>query len=156
MRAAPQVQKDGPRTNEDIRVRDVQLIDHTGVNRGTVPTHEAIALARDNGRPAVREEPLHFFTSGGLGTVLAMAAVSLVLFQPLLGAGALSGGQLLPLGSFDSLWRNVGWGRSKVTAIRSGWWSRTRLSSIDVKPNTALVTWPDAVVRSVGNAWNAR
>ena len=68
------------------------------------------ALARDNGRPAVREEPIHFFTSGGMGTVLAMAAVALVLFQPLLGADAIAGGQLLPLGSFDSLWRNVGWG----------------------------------------------
>ncbi|WP_375388531.1 glycosyltransferase [uncultured Amnibacterium sp.] len=68
------------------------------------------ALARDNSRPAVREEPVHFFTSGGMGTVLAMAAVSLVLLQPLLGADALSGGQLLPLGDLHSLWRSVGWG----------------------------------------------
>ena len=38
----------------------------------------------------------------------------------------------------------------------SGWWSRRRLISIDVKPNTALVTCPDAVARSVGSAKNAR
>ncbi len=30
------------------------------------------------------------------------------------------------------------------------------LISIDVKPNTALVTWPEAVARSVGSAKNAR
>ncbi|MBW4042235.1 MAG: glycosyltransferase [Acidobacteria bacterium] len=68
------------------------------------------ALARDNGKQPNREESLHFFTSGGMATVLTMLAVSVVLFQPLFGAEALSGGQLLPLGSFDSLWRNVGWG----------------------------------------------
>ena len=40
--------------------------------------------------------------------------------------------------------------------MASGLWSRTRLMSIDVKPNTALVTCPDAVARSVGRAKNAR
>lgn len=73
-------------------------------------TRHRRGLARENGRPVVRQEPIHFFTGGGFGTVLGVAAVSVVLFQPLLGASALSGGQLLPLGSFDSLWRNVGWG----------------------------------------------
>jgi GT2 family glycosyltransferase len=68
------------------------------------------ALARDNGKQPNREESLHFFTSGGMATVLTMLAVSVVLFQPLFGAAALSGGQLLPLGTFDSLWRNIGWG----------------------------------------------
>jgi translation initiation factor IF-3 len=57
MRAAPAVQKDGPRTNEDIRIREVQLIDHTGANRGTVPTQEALALARDNGLDLVEISP---------------------------------------------------------------------------------------------------
>jgi hypothetical protein len=28
--------------------------------------------------------------------------------------------------------------------------------SIEVKPKTALVTWPDAVAMSVGRAWKAR
>ena len=53
-------------------------------------------------------------------------------------------------------WRNVFWGRSKVTMTCSGRWSRTRFNSIEVKPNTALVTWPEAVVMSVGRAKNAR
>ena len=44
MRAPPPVQKDGPRVNEEIRVREVQLIDHTGHNHG--PTDIQIALAR--------------------------------------------------------------------------------------------------------------
>ena len=57
MRAAPAVQKDGPRTNDDIRVREVQLIDHTGVNRGAVPTSDAIAMARENGLDLVEISP---------------------------------------------------------------------------------------------------
>ena len=32
----------------------------------------------------------------------------------------------------------------------------SRLMSIDVNPNTALVTWPDAVAMSVGRAKKAR
>jgi len=51
------VQKDGPRTNEDIRVREVQLIDHTGANRGTVPIQEAIAIAREAGLDLVEISP---------------------------------------------------------------------------------------------------
>ena len=44
MRAPPPVQKDGPRVNEEIRVREVQLIDQTGHNHG--PTDIQIALSR--------------------------------------------------------------------------------------------------------------
>ena len=53
-------------------------------------------------------------------------------------------------------WRNVGSGRSNATAMRRCPWSRIRLMSIDVKPNTAFVTCPDAVARSVGSAKKAR
>ena len=38
----------------------------------------------------------------------------------------------------------------------SGRLSRSRLMSIDVNPNTALVTCPDAVAMSVGRAKKAR
>jgi translation initiation factor IF-3 len=57
MRAAPPVQKDGPRVNDEIRVREVQLIDHEGTNRGVVATHEAIALAREAGLDLVEISP---------------------------------------------------------------------------------------------------
>ena len=57
MRSAAPVQKDGPRTNEDIRVREVQLIDESGENRGTVPTHQAIQMARDAGLDLVEISP---------------------------------------------------------------------------------------------------
>ncbi len=57
MRAAAPVQKDGPRTNEDIRVREVQLIDSTGANRGTVPIIEALTIARDAGLDLVEISP---------------------------------------------------------------------------------------------------
>jgi translation initiation factor IF-3 len=57
MRAAPPVQKDGPRVNDEIRNREVQLIDHEGNNRGVVPTHEAIAIAREAGLDLVEISP---------------------------------------------------------------------------------------------------
>lgn len=49
MKAAPPVQKDGPRVNEEIRVREVHLIDKDGANRGTVTAAEAVRLAQEAG-----------------------------------------------------------------------------------------------------------
>lgn len=51
------VQKDGPRVNRDIRVREVQLIDSEGDNRGTVAIHEALAMAEDAGLDLVEIAP---------------------------------------------------------------------------------------------------
>jgi translation initiation factor IF-3 len=45
MRAALPVQKDGPRINEEITVREVQLIDNEGHNRGVVPIQQALEAA---------------------------------------------------------------------------------------------------------------
>jgi translation initiation factor IF-3 len=45
MRVALPVQKDGPRINEEINVREVQLIDHEGRNRGAVPIQQALEAA---------------------------------------------------------------------------------------------------------------
>ena len=45
MRVALPVQKDGPRINEEITVREVQLIDHEGHNRGAVPIQQALEAA---------------------------------------------------------------------------------------------------------------
>ena len=57
MRAAQPVQKDGPRVNDEIRVREVQLIDHEGTNRGVTPIYDAIALAREAGLDLVEISP---------------------------------------------------------------------------------------------------
>jgi translation initiation factor IF-3 len=57
MRATAPVQKDGPRVNDEIRNREVQLIDHEGNNRGVIQTHEAIALAREVGLDLVEISP---------------------------------------------------------------------------------------------------
>jgi translation initiation factor IF-3 len=57
MRAAAPVQKDGPRVNEDIRVREVQLIDRDGANKGITPINEAIAMAREVGLDLVEISP---------------------------------------------------------------------------------------------------
>lgn len=56
--------------------------------------------------------PATFVASGGLWTVLGLAALSLVLLHPLVGAEAASGGGLLPLAhEVSELWRNLysGW-----------------------------------------------
>jgi translation initiation factor IF-3 len=52
-RAPPPVAKDGPRVNEEIRIREVQLIDHEGQNRGVIPTREALQIAMDAGMDLV-------------------------------------------------------------------------------------------------------
>ena len=45
MKSALPAQKDGPRINEEIRAREVQLIDNTGDNKGVVETQAALAMA---------------------------------------------------------------------------------------------------------------
>jgi translation initiation factor IF-3 len=57
MKAAPPVQKDGPRVNEEIRIREVQLIDQNGTNLGTIPIQEALAKATDAGLDLVEISP---------------------------------------------------------------------------------------------------
>lgn len=58
MRAAPVPVKEGPRANRDIRgVREVQLIDDTGTNRGIVSFPDAIDLAEQAGLDLVEIVP---------------------------------------------------------------------------------------------------
>jgi translation initiation factor IF-3 len=49
--------KDGPRINEDIRVREVQLIDQTGHNHGPTDIQKAIAMAQEAGLDLVEIAP---------------------------------------------------------------------------------------------------
>jgi translation initiation factor IF-3 len=56
-RAAPPVQKDGPRINEEIRAREIHLIDKDGSNKGTVSVAEGIALAQEAGLDLVEIAP---------------------------------------------------------------------------------------------------
>jgi translation initiation factor IF-3 len=51
------VQKDGPRINEDIRVREVHLIGQDGANLGTIPITEALAKAQEAGLDLVEISP---------------------------------------------------------------------------------------------------
>jgi translation initiation factor IF-3 len=57
MRAAPPVQKDGPRVNEEIRVREVQLIDQNGTNHGPTEIQAALQLAAEAGLDLVEIAP---------------------------------------------------------------------------------------------------
>jgi bacterial translation initiation factor 3 (bIF-3) len=57
MKAAPVPQKDGPRTNKDIRVREVQLIDAEGQNRGITETSAAMQIAEEAGLDLVEIVP---------------------------------------------------------------------------------------------------
>ena len=50
--------KDGPRANRDIRgVREVQLIDQDGQNRGAMPFLDALRIAEDSGLDLVEIAP---------------------------------------------------------------------------------------------------
>ena len=49
MRTTAPVAKDGPRINEEIRNREVMLIDQDGQNRGVTDTRAAIAMAFETG-----------------------------------------------------------------------------------------------------------
>jgi translation initiation factor IF-3 len=58
MRSLQVPQKEGPRANRDIRgVRDVQLIDNTGQNRGVVSFFDAMKLAEESGLDLVEIAP---------------------------------------------------------------------------------------------------
>ncbi|MGB3867609.1 MAG: translation initiation factor IF-3 [Xanthobacteraceae bacterium] len=56
-RAPPVAAKDGPRTNNDIRNAQIQLIDQDGVNRGVVETVAAIKSAAEAGMDLVEISP---------------------------------------------------------------------------------------------------
>jgi translation initiation factor IF-3 len=53
--AAPQ--KEGPRTNREIRAREVQLIDSEGKNHGVVPLLDALGMAEQAGLDLVEIAP---------------------------------------------------------------------------------------------------
>ncbi len=58
MRTLPVPQKEGPRANRDIRgVREVQLIDQDGQNKGNVSFFDALALAEEAGLDLVEIAP---------------------------------------------------------------------------------------------------
>jgi GT2 family glycosyltransferase len=73
----------------------------------------ARALRREANLMRTRGErkELNFFSGGGAWVVLGMLVVSVGLFVPLLSAGRLAGGGLLPLSaSVGELWQNIGYG----------------------------------------------
>ncbi|OQY41061.1 MAG: translation initiation factor IF-3 [Spirochaetaceae bacterium 4572_7] len=45
------------RINENIRVREVRLVDHNGEQRGIVPISEALSIAQENGLDLVEVAP---------------------------------------------------------------------------------------------------
>ncbi len=57
MRAPEPARKDGPRINEEIRAREVHLIDRDGANKGTVAIADALAAAQATGLDLVEISP---------------------------------------------------------------------------------------------------
>jgi len=57
MKSALPAQKDGPRINEEIRSKEVQLIDATGDNKGVVDTQVALGMAEAAGLDLVEISP---------------------------------------------------------------------------------------------------
>lgn len=81
------------------------------MSRAEVRRREVLAREATQVRLHGEKQPLHFFSGGGAWVVLALTFVSIGAFSPLVGAGALSGGALLPLGSsVADLWAQTGWG----------------------------------------------
>ena len=56
-RNAPVREDDGPRINEDIKAREVRLIDAEGNNRGIVSIKEALAVADETGLDLIEISP---------------------------------------------------------------------------------------------------
>ena len=56
-RAPPAAAKDGPRTNDEIRNAQIQLIDQNGTNHGVVETVVAIKMALEAGMDLVEISP---------------------------------------------------------------------------------------------------
>jgi translation initiation factor IF-3 len=56
-RAPPAATKDGPRTNDEIRNAQVQLIDQIGMNHGIIETVAAIKMALEAGMDLVEISP---------------------------------------------------------------------------------------------------
>ena len=56
-KAPPTAAKDGPRINDDIRNAQIQLIDQTGLNHGTVETVVAVKMALEAGMDLVEISP---------------------------------------------------------------------------------------------------
>jgi len=54
---APIRENDGPRINEDIKAKQVRLIDETGENRGIVSIKEALAIADNAGLDLIEISP---------------------------------------------------------------------------------------------------
>ena len=57
MKSALPAAKDGPRINEEIRAREVQLIDNTGDNKGVVEFQAAMSMAEAAGLDLVEIAP---------------------------------------------------------------------------------------------------
>jgi translation initiation factor IF-3 len=57
MKAPPTPTKDGPRTNKEIRAREVQLIDQEGKNQGVIAFADALQQAEEAGLDLVEIVP---------------------------------------------------------------------------------------------------
>ena len=57
MKAPPVPQKTGPKTNREIRAREVMLIDHEGQNRGVSELVDALRMAEEAGLDLVEIVP---------------------------------------------------------------------------------------------------
>jgi translation initiation factor IF-3 len=57
MRSQEPAKKDGPRINEEIRVREVHLIEKDSANKGTVSIADALAAAQEAGLDLVEISP---------------------------------------------------------------------------------------------------
>ena len=84
-----------------------------GVQLTSAEVRRRRSIARESERIRIHGEkrPVHFFAGGGAWTVAFLAVVSFVMLFPLVGASALGGGAIVPLGhNVAEMWSLVGFG----------------------------------------------
>lgn len=81
------------------------------ISRADVRRRESLAREAIQIRMHGEKKPLHFFSGGGAWVTLILTIVSIGAFSTLVGANAISGGALLPLGAqVSDLWMQALWG----------------------------------------------
>ncbi|CAG7844816.1 hypothetical protein USB125703_01063 [Pseudoclavibacter triregionum] len=92
------------------RTEPLAVIDRLRISAADERRHRELRAEQLRARVHGARREVRFLETGGGWVVLAGLLASALLFLPLLNAGALRGGALLPLSTIGELWSNTGYG----------------------------------------------